>query len=327
MKIIAPQGGPSASPYLIDPDTPVPYAFERLQRDSDGGEVDRLEAQNLQFEKMAPLDHLPHLPLDATVLDLGSGTGFWSQRLAARVPRGRIVCLDRSPDLLALAAKRLEGETARVEILHQDLRRLDLPSGAFDLVFTSVTLTHVMELDAVLDRIVAALKPGGWIACYEPVQQSRRFCEVHPPCPNLEFLMDRLLEVVEERGSDLSVGLKIAQKLDALGMADTVLRNFGCAVHGEDARICLQEVFLPLAQAYLRHRWERELLERRCRAGAQEASTRNLWLDMRRAVVLARKPGRFGQVEDGDARPFGSGLLPGHARGQEGPAEDQAIAP
>lgn len=271
-------------------DSPVPYTFERIQREGGGAEVARLESQNLLLEKAGPLEQLPPLPPDARVLDVGSGTGFWSLRLARRVPQGRVTCLDRSPELLDLARRRLEGEGFRADYLSQDLRRLDLPRGAFDLVFTSVTLAHVVELEAALEALVASLKPGGWIACFEPVQQSRRFCDFHPPCSNLGFLMDQLLQEVGDRGTDLSVGLKIAYHLDHAGLEDTTLRSYGAALHGGDALACVRDVFLPLARAYLNHRWEEDLLERRLAAAAEEAERASLWADLRRAVVLARKP-------------------------------------
>jgi ubiquinone/menaquinone biosynthesis C-methylase UbiE len=291
MKTMMPNGGPSALPGGL-PDAPVPYAFERVQRDSGGQEVARLEAQNLLLEKFDPLTQVPPTPRDGTILDVGSGTGFWSQRLAARVPEGRIVCLDRSQELLELVGHRLAGAgTARVEFLHQDLRELDLPERAFDLIFTCVTLVHVQELEGALGHLVPALKPGGWLACFEPMLQTRRFTELYPPCPNLDFLMDRLLEVVQERGSDLSVSLKLAHHLERMGLEDVALKDFGAALRGPDATGCLRDVFLPLARAYLRQRWEPELLERRLEAAAQEASQPHLWVDFRRVAVVARRPG------------------------------------
>lgn len=291
MEMNSASGGPSALAGTPQ-DPPVPYAFERVQQDSEGGEVARLEAQNLLMETCRPLALLPPTPPAGRILDAGSGTGFWSLRLAARVPQGEIVCLDRSEDLLDLARRRLEGRcSAQADYLHQDLRRLDLPEQAFDLVFTCMTLAHVRELEAALGSLAAALKPGGWIACFEPMHQSRRFLDHHPHCPNLDFLMDRLTEVAAERGSDLSAALKIAHHLDRLGLADLGLRDFGVALQGQEASRCAREVFLPLARAYLRSRWEPELLERRLEAARQEAALPHLWLDYRRAVVLARRPG------------------------------------
>ena len=154
-----------------------------------------------------------------------------------------------------------------------------------------MTLAHVRELEAALTVLTAALKPGGWIACFEPVCQSRGFMTLHPPCPNLDFLLDRLAEVAEERGSDLAAALKIAHRLDHLGLADVSLRDFGQALHGADAAFCAREVVLPLVRAYLRPRWEADLLDRRLEAARLEAARPQVWLDHRRAVVLARRPG------------------------------------
>lgn len=153
-----------------------------------------------------------------------------------------------------------------------------------------MTLAHVRELDGVLDALAASLKPGGWVACLEPIQQNRRFCELHPPCPSLEFLMDRLRLVVLERGSDMAVALKIAHGLERRGLEDIVLRDYGKALHGADAPLCIREVLLPLARAYLRDRLDPAELERRLGESLGEASTPHLWLDFRRAVVLGRRP-------------------------------------
>jgi SAM-dependent methyltransferase len=150
--------------FVPPPGSPTPYAFEQVMRASGGTEPARLEAQNRLFEKQGPLDQLPPLPADGRILDAGSGTGYWSVRLAGLVPRGRVVCLDRSPDLLERARARLEqAGFPRSEYLQQDLRDLHLPADTFDLVFTSMTLVHVAELDEALSptRPEPCRLPGG----------------------------------------------------------------------------------------------------------------------------------------------------------------------
>ncbi|HLO67274.1 MAG TPA: class I SAM-dependent methyltransferase [Holophaga sp.] len=274
----------------VGADAPTPYAFERLHRDSEGGEAGRLEAQNLLFERSRPLDQIPPLPEDAEILDAGSGTGFWALRLAALAPRGRITCLDRSPELLDLARRRLEPLGDRASYLLQDLRSLDLPKGAFHLVFTSLTLAHAPDLEAALGGLTAALRPGGWITCFEPVAQGRAFCAVHPPCPNLEMLGDLIVDMARERGSNLGAALAVVHHLDRLGLEEPALRAYGSALHGHEAAACVREVILPLARTYLRHRWDPEALERRVEAASREADQPHLWMHFNRAVALARKP-------------------------------------
>jgi SAM-dependent methyltransferase len=273
----------------LDPCTP--YAFERVHREGGGAEVARLEAQNLLLEKSHPLAQLPPIPASGAILDVGSGTGFWAIRLAARIPIGRITCLDRSGELLDLARQRLQAAvTTPAEFLQQDLRALNLPTQAYDLVFTCVTLAHVPRLEPVLGPLVDALKPGGWLVCFEPFQQSRSFCEVYPPCPNLQFILEGVATEARERGSDLSLSLKLVHFLDRMGMGSCALRDFGSALHGADAAAMINQVMLPLAKSYLGSTLSPEELAHRLGLAAKEGDQPHLWLDCRRAVTMARKP-------------------------------------
>jgi len=43
----------------------------------------------------------------------------------------------------------------------------ELERDAFDLVHTRAVLVHLAERDIALDRLVAALKPGGWLLVEE----------------------------------------------------------------------------------------------------------------------------------------------------------------
>lgn len=47
-------------------------------------------------------------------------------------------------------------------IPHQDLTKLTLPPGSFQLVTTNEVLEHVPDLDAALREIARVLMPGGW---------------------------------------------------------------------------------------------------------------------------------------------------------------------
>ena len=280
------------SPVFVPPSgSPTPYAFEQVMADSEGTETTRLEAQNRLYEKQAPLDLIPPLPEDGRILDVGSGMGYWAVRLAGKVPRGRVACLDRSPELLDQARIRLEQVgVLNAEFLHQDLRNLDLPAKAFDLVFTCMTLVHVQELEEVLRRLVRSLKPGGWITCFEPIHEPRGMFDSYPACDNLMFFVDQVQEVCRERGTNLAVGLKIAHALDTLGLEATALRYFGEAPHGEDLRIWVEEIFLPIAKTYLRSRFQPEFLEGRLRLAREEAARPGTWINLKRSMVMARAP-------------------------------------
>jgi SAM-dependent methyltransferase len=50
-----------------------------------------------------------------------------------------------------------------LELREHDITRDPLPDDHFDLVHARAVLQHLPERERVLDRLIATLKPGGWI--------------------------------------------------------------------------------------------------------------------------------------------------------------------
>jgi trans-aconitate 2-methyltransferase len=103
------------------------------------------------------LARLDGLAPDATVLDVGCGTGRVTEALAALVPRGRVLAIDASGEMVALARRRL-GE--RAQVWRQDVLELDLDK-AVNLVVSTATLHWVSDHDRLWPRLAAALRSGG----------------------------------------------------------------------------------------------------------------------------------------------------------------------
>src|ERR1700684_3649244 len=59
---------------------------------------------------------------DETVADLGAGTGRDAEQLLAALPRGRVLGIDGSRQMLAPVRERLAGQLDRVLVLEADLR-------------------------------------------------------------------------------------------------------------------------------------------------------------------------------------------------------------
>lgn len=93
---------------------------------------------------------------DATVLDIGCGTGRVTEALLALVPRGRVLALDASADMVALARRRL-GD--RAEIWCQDVLDLNLDEPV-DAIVSTATLHWVTDHDRLWARLARALRPG-----------------------------------------------------------------------------------------------------------------------------------------------------------------------
>jgi SAM-dependent methyltransferase len=94
-------------------------------------------------------------------LEVGAGAGTTSAWMAERVGDSGSV-LSTDVDL------RFHGPAVgRTEIREHDITRDPLPPDTFDLVHARAVLQHVAEREVALERMVASLKPGGWIVVEE----------------------------------------------------------------------------------------------------------------------------------------------------------------
>jgi SAM-dependent methyltransferase len=102
-------------------------------------------------------------PMDGwRCLEVGAGAGSVASWLCDRVGTGgRVVATD-------LDTRFLEAITApNLEVRRHDLVLDDLETEAFDLVHARLLLEHLTQSDVALRKLVAALKPGGWLVVEE----------------------------------------------------------------------------------------------------------------------------------------------------------------
>jgi SAM-dependent methyltransferase len=104
------------------------------------------------------------LPADATVADIGAGTGYFAVRLARAVPKGRVFAVDAEPDMVRYLGERAKREglanLVPVQAAPDDAR---LPAAA-DVVLLVNTYHHIPGRVEYFRRLRASLKPGGRVA-------------------------------------------------------------------------------------------------------------------------------------------------------------------
>jgi trans-aconitate 2-methyltransferase len=103
------------------------------------------------------LARLAGLAPDATVLDVGCGTGRVTEALLELVPDGRVLAIDASAEMVALAARRLG---ARARVWRADVLDLTLDEPV-DGVVSTAALHWVPDHERLWSRLAGALRPGG----------------------------------------------------------------------------------------------------------------------------------------------------------------------
>jgi ubiquinone/menaquinone biosynthesis C-methylase UbiE len=101
------------------------------------------------------------------VLDLGCGPGFYVTELADVVGRdGRVVGVDVSADMLAVAATRTEGHD-NVELHEANATALPVPDASFERALCVQVLEYVQDVSAALRELHRALRPGGRVLVWD----------------------------------------------------------------------------------------------------------------------------------------------------------------
>jgi demethylmenaquinone methyltransferase/2-methoxy-6-polyprenyl-1,4-benzoquinol methylase len=99
------------------------------------------------------------------VLDAGAGSGDLA---AACLGSGasRVVCLDRSPEMFAVARAKLASyeRAGRVRFVLGDVTRLPFRDGAFDNVGSAFVFRNIPSVDAAVGEVRRVLKARGRVA-------------------------------------------------------------------------------------------------------------------------------------------------------------------
>ncbi|MEL7238293.1 MAG: class I SAM-dependent methyltransferase, partial [Planctomycetota bacterium] len=119
-------------------------------------------------EKPAVLIDALDLQPDDVVADIGAGTGYFTFRLAEKVPDGKVIAVDIQQEMLEL----LEAEVARrgmtnVESVLGTIEDPKLPAGEVDLVLMVDAYHEFSHPYEMMQGIVRGLKPGGRVALVE----------------------------------------------------------------------------------------------------------------------------------------------------------------
>lgn len=128
-----------------------------------------LERENREDEE-APTKAINALELapDAVIADIGAGSGYYSFRIAPKVPRGRVVAVDIQQEMLDFLKKRSEElKISNIQPHLGTLKGLDLPEKSLDAALMVDAYHEFSDPAEMLESLFKSLKPGGRIFLLE----------------------------------------------------------------------------------------------------------------------------------------------------------------
>ncbi len=97
------------------------------------------------------------------ILDVGTGTALIPIELCTRLEQVKVIAVDLSPEMVALARRNVEavGLSKRIEIRKVDAKALPEADECFDAVMSNSIVHHIPDPFPVMRECLRVLKPNG----------------------------------------------------------------------------------------------------------------------------------------------------------------------
>lgn len=168
-------------------------------------------------------------------LEVGAGAGGVVDWLADQVgPTGYVLATDLDPRFLDA------GGWANVEVRRHDIAGTEPLGAGFDLAHARLVLEHVPAREAALQRMIAAVRPGGWVVIEDAdsteetlpllVRYSRpvEYAHLH------ERIWRAIIGMLRSAGSDPDYGARLPDVLSAAGLREIGVSMRVATVAGRD---------------------------------------------------------------------------------------------
>jgi SAM-dependent methyltransferase len=140
-------------------------------------------------------------------LEIGAGGGSLVEWMAAQGASVLAVDIDtRFVEPLA---------SDSIEVRRMDVRTDELPQAEFDLVHARLVLEHLSDRTQILERLVATLRPGGWIVIEDYDWNCFGFQD-----PTFDHVAGKIMTYMEQAGFQRDYGRRVVGDLEAAGLTD-----------------------------------------------------------------------------------------------------------
>ena len=112
---------------------------------------------------------LPKIEIGGNILEVGSGSGFFTRKLRVLYPTTRITCLEPDPELMNSLLSKFDN----VDIIESSLEKASIPTELYDLSISHIVIHNLADPMVGLQQMKKAVKTGGYVICIEPTSGYR----------------------------------------------------------------------------------------------------------------------------------------------------------
>lgn len=149
------------------------------------------------------------MPLAASsvVADIGAGTGYYTFRIAKKVPQGKVYAVELQDEFITyLNQKKKETGQQNVQVIKGTATSPNLPDASVDLAFMVDVYHELLYPHEVLQALRKALKPGGKLLLLEYRAED----------PKIEIKELHKMSVAQANKELAANGFKLAQRNELL---------------------------------------------------------------------------------------------------------------
>jgi len=158
------------------------------------------------------------LPRNARVLDVGSGTGEFSARVAEAWPEARVIGVELLPESVEYARRKHAAFAPRLQFEAGDAFALPQPDNAFDLVASRHMVQAVPHVERILAELVRVTKPGGHV--HVLAEDYTMLHMMSGPLDPDVFWRKGPVEFSERTGTDSRIGRRAWTLMRAAGLIE-----------------------------------------------------------------------------------------------------------
>jgi ubiquinone/menaquinone biosynthesis C-methylase UbiE len=210
-------------------------ASSRLHAD-----VERLRAQaELSWPREAKALAQLGLHDGMSILEVGSGPGFITERLLEALPHCTVTAVELDPTMCDFARTQLAGYLGeRLEIVQTSILYTDLPEESFDFALARFVLQHLAAPELAASEIWRLLKTGGRVAVLDIDDDLGGL--VVPNLPAFIQLAGKVRQLQASSAGDRQIGRKLWRLLAEAGFVQLGLEMV--VFHSDDLGL---DAFLP----------------------------------------------------------------------------------